>query len=72
MQEVNEHPINSKEGDSPENSDNVTENIKYIKQLELQRAVLNKLIDSNLEMLMSAQNKIAYNSKSNKAIIKKK
>jgi hypothetical protein len=72
MQEVSEHPINNKDGDSPENSDNVTENIKYIKQLEIQRVVLNKLISSNLEMLISAQNKIVNNSKSNKAIIKKK
>jgi hypothetical protein len=32
----------------PENSENILENVKYIKKLKLQRSVLNKLVASEL------------------------
>ena len=34
-------------------SDNVLENIKYIKKLELQRTILHKLLSSDLEQVIS-------------------
>ncbi|MBI3139985.1 MAG: hypothetical protein HYZ15_15515 [Sphingobacteriales bacterium] len=43
-----------KENTGQENSDSLTENAKYIKKLELQRLVLNKLVSS--DRILSDQN----------------
>jgi hypothetical protein len=48
MQKANKHPTNHECEDCPENSENVKKNIKFIKKLEVQRSVLNKLVDINL------------------------
>jgi hypothetical protein len=59
-------------GNSQEISHNITENVKYIKQLELQRVVLKKLIDCNQKVLHNSKSKIATNFKLNNSLIKEK
>ncbi len=44
----NERPSESRDETDPEISKNVIENKKYIKKLELQRLILNKLLDSGI------------------------
>lgn len=69
MQNNNKHPTENESKSAQEEADNVFESAKYIKQLELQRIVLNKMIDSNLDKLNQEQNK--YKTKSNKPGTKK-
>ncbi|MBI5371066.1 MAG: hypothetical protein HZA79_03455 [Sphingobacteriales bacterium] len=53
-----------KENTVPRNSANVTENAKYIKKLELQRLVLNKLVSSD-RMLSNQNNPVPDSTGSN-------
>jgi hypothetical protein len=46
MRKKNKHPAEFENEVSATNSDNVIENKKYIKKLELQRLVLKKIVDS--------------------------
>ena len=71
MQNKKESMVENEEDDGQINMENVDENVRYIKQLELQRMVLNKMIDSNLDKLNEEQNKYNSKSKSNKPRIEK-
>jgi len=45
---INEkHPMENVERNTNAESDNMTENIKYLKKLELRRTVLNKLVGTS-------------------------
>lgn len=57
MQNKKESMVENEEDDGQINMENVDENVRYIKQLELQRIVLNKLILSNLNDLTKEQKK---------------
>ncbi|MEI6061210.1 MAG: hypothetical protein WCR72_10905 [Bacteroidota bacterium] len=46
MPKKNKHPSDSENVSCPSDSENSIENIKYIKKLELQHAVLSKLMES--------------------------
>ncbi len=48
MPKKNTLPSESQNDACPENSENILENVKYIKKLKLQRSVLNKLVASEL------------------------
>jgi len=43
----NKHPTEQVENDQSEISENISKNIKFIKKLELQRTVLQKLVGSD-------------------------
>ncbi len=51
MPKKNKHPSDSENVSCPSDSENSIENIRYIKKLELQRAVLSKLMDSGTNQL---------------------
>lgn len=48
MQKNNMQSTENKTEDCSETSENVLMNIKYISKLEMQRSILNKLVDINL------------------------
>jgi hypothetical protein len=74
MQNKKESMVENEEDDGQINMENVDENVRYIKQLELQRIVLNKLILSNLNDLTKEQKKHLnkYTPKKNLKLKKKK
>ncbi len=53
MQKSNKHPDGSEDETYTTDSDNSIEYIKYIKKLELQRSVLNKIVNSDLNIISS-------------------
>ena len=48
MQKKNKLPSETEMGTNPADSENLIENVKYIKKLELQRTVLNKLVGPDI------------------------
>jgi hypothetical protein len=48
MPKRNKHPAEHENEVCSAHSDNVIENVKYVKMLELQRTVLNKIISTDL------------------------
>jgi len=50
MRKKNKNGLEQLNENTPAKSENSIENIKYIKQLKLQRAILNKLICSDLNL----------------------
>jgi hypothetical protein len=52
VKEIND-PAENKHEDISANSDNVIENKEYIKRLELQRFVLEKMISSEISQMIS-------------------
>ncbi|NOU47171.1 MAG: hypothetical protein HOO86_08930 [Bacteroidales bacterium] len=71
MQNKKESMVENEEDDGQINMENVDENVRYIKQLELQRIVLNKLIVSNLNDL-TKEHKKHPNKKASNNILKRK
>lgn len=54
MQKENQHLSESENEHFESNSENSAEYIKYIKKLELQRSVLNKIVNSDLNLINTA------------------
>ena len=54
MQKENQHLSESENEHLESNSENSAEYIKYIKKLELQRSVLEKIVNSDLNAIISA------------------
>ena len=49
MLKKNKHPTDSDNEVFQDNPENISENLKYFKKLELQHAILNKLLGSDLK-----------------------
>lgn len=49
----NKHPAEQAENDKSEISENVSKNVKFIKKLELQRTVLQKLVESDKKVKLT-------------------
>jgi hypothetical protein len=63
MPKENKHPTESVS--PPANSDNVAENEKYVKMLELQRLVLNKIVSPEFNQPISSSGIAEDNPDSN-------
>ncbi|PKP45205.1 MAG: hypothetical protein CVT94_18720 [Bacteroidetes bacterium HGW-Bacteroidetes-11] len=67
MKKNNKHPTETEIEDSPANSENVFENVKYIKKLALQRSVLNKLVGTDKALPAADQNENSSSPDSNQS-----
>ena len=54
MQKDNKHSVESEEEVSSEHSDNVAENKDYVKRLNLQRMILEKIVNDDVNQITKA------------------
>jgi len=71
MQKANKHPTNDDSEVLTENSENVQKNIKFINKLEMQRSILNKLVDINLNQPVCNQDLDQGKSETNELLTNK-